>query len=251
VRLQPVGPGMVTQQTVACSTCDGRGSFYTDKDKCKKCKGTRTIKQKKILELYVPRGSRQGDHIVLAGEADQSPDDERPGDIIFELVEAEHAVFDRAGADLHAELEISLSEALTGFSRVGVVHLDGRGIQLDVQQPEGRVLRPEQVLKIRGEGMPLKRSDAKGDLYLTIKVVFPEDGWLKTQAAVDKVRAVLPSPEVKKYKLGETPEIIDSVAFETVDDMDDFGAGSDDPRAAGAQWEDEDEQPGGAQCQQQ
>lgn len=250
-KLQPVGPGMVTQATVPCATCSGRGSFYADKDKCKRCKGERTIKQKKILELYVPRGSREGEHIVLAGEADQDPDDEEPGDIIFELVEEQHKTFNRAGADLHAELEISLSEALTGFNRVVLRHLDGRGLKLHVEQPEGRVLRPDEILKIPGEGMPIKRTDAKGDLYLSVKVNFPEDGWLKDQAAVDRVKAVLPPAPENQYKAGETPEIVDEVEdFEVVDSLDGFGAGSDDPRAAGAEWEDEDEA-GGAQCAQQ
>lgn len=257
-RLQPVGPGMVTQQTVPCSTCDGRGQFYADKDKCKKCKGVRTIKQKKILELYIPRGSREGEHIVLAGEADQDPDDAEPGDIIFELVEEQHKTFNRAGSDLHAELEISLSEALTGFNRVVVTHLDGRGIQLNVQQPEGKVLRPDEILKVPGEGMPIKRSDAKGDLYLSVKIVFPEDGWLKDQAAVNKVRSVLPQPSANpaggfaEVKPGQTPEFIDEVHdFEIVDSLEGFGADSDDPRAAGAEWEDEDDGAQGAQCAQQ
>ena len=251
-RLHPVGPGMVAQQTVACSTCAGRGTFYVDKDKCKKCKGERTIQQKKILELYVPRGSREGEHIVLAGEADQDPDDAEPGDIIFQLKEEAHEVFDRAGADLHAELEISLSEALTGFNRVVLRHLDGRGIQLNVTQPRGKVLRPEQVLKVLGEGMPLKRSDAKGDLYLSVKINFPEDGWLEDQNAIDRVRAVLPAPTEKTYKPGETPETVDEVTFEEVNDLEGFGAGSDDPRAAGAEWmDDDDDFEAGPQCAQQ
>ena len=45
-----------------------------------------------------------------------------------------------------------------------------------------------------------------------------------------------------------TPEMIDEVDFETVDDLEGFGADSDDPRAAG--WEDEDGE-GQAQCAQQ
>ena len=249
-RLRPVGPGLVTQETVPCNTCSGRGSFYAEKDKCKKCKGARTVKQKKILELYIPRGSREGEKIVLAGEADQDPDDEEPGDIIFELVEEPHRVFNRAGADLQAELEINLSEALTGFNRVVLIHLDGRGICLNVQQPKGKVLRPDQVLKVEGEGMPMKRSDEKGDLYLTISIAFPEDGWLETQQAVEKVREVLPKPEPIKYGPGETPEMVDEVFFETVDDLEGFGAGSGDPRA-GAEWEDEGEGMEGAQCAQQ
>ncbi|KAK4630888.1 DnaJ xdj1 [Fulvia fulva] len=250
-KLQPVGPGMVTQATVPCTTCSGKGSWYQDKDKCKKCKGERTIKQKKILELYVPRGSREGEHIVLAGEADQDPDDSEPGDIIFELVEEQHKVFNRAGADLHAELDISLSEALTGFNRVVLKHLDGRGIQLHVEQPEGKVLRPDEVLIVHGEGMPLKRSDTRGDLYLSVKINFPEDGWLKDQKAVDAVKAVLPKAEGIKFGPGETPEMVDEVQFEVIDSLEGFGAGSDDPRAAGAEWEDEDDGAGGAQCAQQ
>ncbi|EME85739.1 uncharacterized protein MYCFIDRAFT_202249 [Pseudocercospora fijiensis CIRAD86] len=252
-KLQPVGPGMVTQATVPCSTCDGRGQFYADKDKCKKCKGVRTTSQKKILELYIPRGSREGEQIVLAREADQDPDDLEPGDIIFELVEEQHDVFNRAGADLHAELEISLSEALTGFNRVVLKHLDGRGISLNVQQPNGKVLRPDEVLKVPGEGMPMKRSDAKGDLYLSVKIKFPEDGWLHDQAAVDRVRAVLPKPEGYNPdgKAGVTPEDVEEVEFEVVPDLEGFGAGSDDPRAAGAEWEDEEDGPHGAQCAQQ
>ncbi|KAK5167499.1 DnaJ-like protein xdj1 [Saxophila tyrrhenica] len=249
-RLRPVGPGLVTQETVPCNTCAGRGSFYQDKDKCKKCKGVRTIKQKKILELYIPRGSRQGEKIVLAGEADQDPDDEEPGDIVFELVEEQHATFNRAGADLQADLDISLSEALTGFNRVVLVHLDGRGISLKVQQPKGKVLRPDEILKVPGEGMPMKRSDAKGDLYLKVNINFPEDGWLETQEAVDKVRSVLPKAEGMKHGPGETPDLVDDVSFDVVEDLEGFGADSDDPRA-GNEWEDDEEGAEGAQCAQQ
>lgn len=242
--LRPVGPGMVTQETVACSVCNGRGSFYTDKDKCKKCKGGRTISQKKILELYIPRGSRQGDKIVLAGEADQVPDQE-PGDIIFILSEVEHETFSRAGADLQADLHITLAEALTGFHRVVVTHLDGRGISLNVPQPKGRVLKPDQIIKVEGEGMPMKKSDSKGDLYLVVKIDFPEDGWIGDEATIEKIRDVLPKPkqEIKT-------DVVDEVDWDVTANLDDFGGGSDDPRG-GAEWEDEEDEGETAQCAQQ
>ncbi|KAF2860010.1 DnaJ-domain-containing protein [Piedraia hortae CBS 480.64] len=245
-RLRPVGPGLVTQETVPCSTCHGKGSFYVDKDKCKKCKGERTVKQKKLLELYIPRGSCEGDRIVLKGEADQTPEDDEPGDIIFTLVEVQHETFARAGPDLQADLNITLAEALTGFDRVVLTHLDGRGIKLHVTQPKGKVLRPGEVLRVRGEGMPIKKSELKGDLYFTVVIKFPEDGWLEDQAAVDAVRAVLPKDEI--HAVDEEPEEVDEVAFEE-GSMEDFGAGSGDPRG-GAEWEDEDGAEG-MQCQQQ
>ena len=235
---------MVTQEQVDCSTCAGRGSYYVDKDKCKRCKGQRVNSQRKILELYIPRGAREGEKVVLAGEADQVPGQE-PGDIIFELVEKSHDTFHRAGADLQAFIHISLAEALTGFNRVVVTHLDGRGIALNVQQPKGKVIRPEEILKVAGEGMPMKRSDDRGDLYLIVKIDFPEDGWLKDESAIKKVRDVLPAskPEIKA-------DDVEEVLYEVMEDMEDFGAGSDDPRG-GAEWEDE--EGGGAepQCAQQ
>jgi DnaJ family protein A protein 2 len=245
IALRPVGPGLVTQEQVPCSTCSGRGSYFPDDKKCKKCKGARTTSQRKILELYIPPGSRQGDKIVLAGEADQVPDQE-PGDIIFELVETPHEVFHRAGSDLQAELKVSLQEALTGFNKVVLKHLDGRGISLHVKQPAGRILRPGEVLKISGEGMPIKRSDAKGDLYLIVDVIFPEDGWLRDEATIQKIRDVLPTTGEEKI----TAEEVDEVDWEIVKDMEDFGAGSGDPRAA--EWEDDSEEEGeAAQCAQQ
>ena len=236
---------MVTQETVNCSTCNGRGSYFADKDKCKKCKGVRTVSQKKILELYIPRGAREGEKIVLAGEADQVPDQE-PGDIIFELVESEHETFNRVGADLQAELHITLAEALTGFNRVVLTHLDGRGISLNVAQPKGRILRPDEIIKVSGEGMPIKKSDARGDLYLVVKIDFPEDGWLKDEATAQKLRDVLPKP-----KEAIKTDMVDEVSWDVVPNMDQFGADSDDPRG-GAQWEDEEGEEGEpAQCAQQ
>lgn len=241
--LRQVGPGLVTQETVPCGSCAGSGQVIPEKQRCKKCKGNKVVESKNVLELYIPRGARQGDRITLAGEADQLPDQE-PGDIIFTLQEAPHDVFERAGADLRAELKISLVEALTGFNRVVLKHLDGRGIQIHVEQPNGKVLRPGQVLKVPGEGMPVKKSDAKGDLYLVVDIEFPEDGWLKDDTALKMIQDALPKPKSDDKECDEVEE----VELEYDADMENFGAGSGDPRAGGGEWEDDDEEEGGPQC---
>jgi len=197
-----------------------------------------------MLELYIPRGSREGDTIVLAGEADQVPDQE-PGDIIFQLKEVPHDTFDRAGSDLRADLHVSIAEALTGFHRVVLTHLDGRGISLKVQQPKGKILRPDQIIKIDGEGMPMKRSDAKGDLYFVVVVDFPEDGWLRDDSDIQKIREVLPKSETDIKA-----DMVDEVPWKVVEDLEGFGAGSGDPRS-GAEWEDDGADGEQAQCAQQ
>jgi DnaJ family protein A protein 2 len=213
VGLRSVGPGLVTQERIVCDACEGTGKVFKEKDRCKKCKGKRTTPEKKVLEIYIPRGAREGERIVLEGEADQVPD-QTPGDIVFTLVEEDHEIFQRAGDDLSAELNVTLAESLCGFSRVVLKHLDGRGIHLN--HPQGKVLRPGQILKVKGEGMPLKKSDAKGDLFLVVKIDFPEDGWNKDPAAFESLQKILPKAEPAI----EASEV-DEVEFEPDADIED------------------------------
>lgn len=110
-------------------------------------------------------------------------------------------------------LEISLGESLCGLDRVVLKHLDGRGVHM--RQPRGRILRPDQVLKIPGEGMPLKKSDAKGDLYLVVKVNFPEDSWTRDGARLDQIQKLLPPPPKNI-----SAEIIDEVDFQPDADLE-------------------------------
>ena len=55
--LRQTGP-FLSQETVFCDPCQGEGSTFNEKDKCKKCKGKRTTSERKMLELYIPPGSR-------------------------------------------------------------------------------------------------------------------------------------------------------------------------------------------------
>jgi DnaJ homolog subfamily A member 2 len=186
-----IGPGLVRKEAHPCDHCQGSGMYYKEKDRCRKCRGKRTVEETKALEIYIPRGSVQGERIILEGEADQFPD-QVPGDIVFTLAEEPHDAFTRIGNDLSAELTISLAEALGGFSRVVLRHLDGRGIH--ISHPRGMILRPNEVLKIPNEGMPLKRGDARGDLYLIVKVEFPQNRWLTGDADYEALQKLLPEP---------------------------------------------------------
>ncbi|KAL8943796.1 MAG: hypothetical protein Q9211_000839 [Gyalolechia sp. 1 TL-2023] len=239
--LKAVGPGLVTQETVICNSCKGTGSVYRDKERCKKCKGNRVVEEKKVLELYIPRGSKEGDKIVLEGEADQLPDQE-PGDIVFNLVETEHSTFRRSGPDLLAETHIDLSEALCGFSRILVKHLDGRGIHVKHPQHGHSSLKPGSIIKVTGEGMPHKKSDLRGDLYLIVKVDFPDSEWLNQGQRIEKLKDLLPKPGNPIHA-----ETVDEFEYEQKANLEEFGAGD-----RGDQWEDEDdEQSGQPQCAQQ
>ena len=64
--------------------------------------------------------------IKFSGEGDQEPGWEA-GDVIMCLQQQEHDTFTRQGNDLFMKMDISISEALTGFQRV-ITTLDKRDI---------------------------------------------------------------------------------------------------------------------------
>lgn len=185
-----------------------------------------------------------GDKIVLEGEADQEPNQE-PGNIIFNLIQLEHKELRRAGADLSADVHISLAEALCGFSRVLLKHLDGRGIRINHPRAVGRVLKPGSVIKVAGEGMPQKKSEAKGDLYLVIQIDFPENDWLEQNQIATKLQEILPQQADTIHA-----DIVDEVEYDDTATLSAFGINSEDQDG----WEDDDDDNGNtteAQCTQQ
>jgi DnaJ family protein A protein 2 len=61
--------------------------------------------------------------------------------------------------------------------------------------------------------MPLKRGETKGDLYLIVKVEFPEDGWLKEDSEYEALQKMLPAAPANVEA-----EEVDEVEYE--DDAD-------------------------------
>ena len=148
------------------------------------------MKEKSRQEIHIEKGMTDRQRIVLAGAGDQEPG-LPPGDVIFILKAAPHDSFERSGNDLLTHVTITLSEALMGFSRILVTHLDGRGIK--VSSPPGKIIKPDDTIVLRGEGMPVhKRPDTKGDLYILFDVEMPDAQWLKTVDTNVRIMYIFP-----------------------------------------------------------
>ncbi len=93
--------------------------------------------------------------------------------MIVVLQQEPHAVFTRSHDDLFISHSINITEALCGFKTV-IKHLDGRSLVL-TQKP-GEFLAPGTIRAIEKEGMPRhKMPFEKGNLYIKLDVVFPEN----------------------------------------------------------------------------
>ncbi|MCJ1388185.1 hypothetical protein MMC18_001030 [Xylographa bjoerkii] len=239
---QRVGRGLMQPMMVECNVCNGNRTYFSDKDKCKKCKGQKVVVGSKVFEMYIPRGWRDGDQKRFVEASDEVPG-QLPGDLVFHFKEKTHPVFKRNRADLVAHIKLTLHEALCGFSRVVIKHLDGRGIQTN--QPRGRIAKPGQVFRITGDGMPFKHGEQRGDLYLIVDLQLPDDGWMPKQSLVSELQLIPPHP-------GKivTSDVIDEVEYDRNASLESFGASE--KSQASVDTDDEEEEPGNVpQCAQQ
>lgn len=137
----------------------------------------------KVLSVSVKAGWKPGTLVRFAGEGDEVA----PGiaqDIEFVVEERPHPVFSRVDDALRMTLELSLEEALCGYSRP-VRMLDGRELSISNRQ----VSQPGQEMTFPGRGMPHSRDPTqRGPLIVTAKVVFPP---ILTDSQKELVRAAL------------------------------------------------------------
>jgi|EP00979_Chaetoceros_neogracilis_P004098 DnaJ family protein A protein 2 len=185
MELRQIALGMVQQVQRKCPNC-------TDGYRCK------TKKERKVLEVHVEKGMKNGEKITFRGMADEKPNVEA-GDINFVVQEKEHELFKRKGADLLITKTLSLNEALCGFEW-SVKHLDER--EIVIKSRPGEIIKPESVggqpfVKIvSNEGMPSKGNPfVKGNLYVLFRVDFPSDGDLN-ENTISILKKTMPNPSM-------------------------------------------------------
>lgn len=169
---QQLAPGFVQQVQVRDDSCVARGKCW--KSPCKKCPNGMTEEEEIDLTVDVAPGMSDGDRIKFDQVADEAVG-HIAGDLIFIINQVRHQHFTRNGDDLSVSIEISLAEALVGFTKE-IKHLDGHSVPITKTD----VSYCSEVIKVKGEGMPKKSSNSRsgsksfGDLYVTLLIVFPE-----------------------------------------------------------------------------
>ncbi|XP_071493789.1 dnaJ homolog subfamily A member 1-like [Diadema antillarum] len=173
VHIRHLSPGMVQQIQSMCSSCEGQGERINPKDRCKACQGRKITRERKILEVHIDKGMKDGQKITFRGEGDQEPGLE-PGDIIIILDEKQNEVFRRRGHDLLMQMNIDLVEALCGFQKT-ITMLDKREIIIRLHR--GEVIKPNDIKMVPNEGMPLYKDPfEKGRLIIQFSINFPAAG---------------------------------------------------------------------------
>ncbi|XP_020664634.3 dnaJ homolog subfamily A member 1 [Pogona vitticeps] len=206
IRIHQIGPGMVQQIQSVCMECQGHGERISPKDRCKSCNGRKIVREKKILEVHIDKGMKDGQKITFHGEGDQEPGLE-PGDIIIVLDQKDHSVFTRRGEDLVMSMDIQLVEALCGFQKP-IVMLDNRTII--ITSHPGQIVKHGDIKCVLNEGMPFyRRPYEKGRLIVEFKVIFPDSGFLSSDKLCLLEKLLPPRQEVEETEEMDQVELVD------------------------------------------
>jgi len=171
VMLRNFGMGMYQQIRVECPDCEGKGEIIPKGKQCADCSGKKVKSEEKEFNVEIDKGVKEGKKVVFSGESDQQPGLET-GDVIFVIQEKPHHLFKRTGDDLIMEKDITLIDALSGFS-FKFDHLDGRPVVVEIKQ--GDIIKPDDLRELPQLGMPVyTRTYEHGSIFLKFNVVFPD-----------------------------------------------------------------------------
>lgn len=167
----------------AVSTCpDCMGTGKRPETLCAGCRGQGVVRSTETLEIFVPRGVRDGEILKMTGKGEASLTGSAPGDLYIKIRVLSHEIFQRQGDDIVMQLSIPLTEAILGTTKE-VETLDGN-IRLKI--PEGT--QPSDVLRVRGKGAYSASGYGRGDLLIEIKVNIPKKISKKARETVEKLQ---------------------------------------------------------------
>ncbi|MCW8915689.1 MAG: DnaJ domain-containing protein [Magnetovibrio sp.] len=123
----------------------------------------------KTLRVRIPEGTEHGQNLRLKGQGMQGLGGGKAGDAIVEIHIEDDAQFTSEGLDVFSEEAVTLPEALLG-GRIEVKTTHGPVL---VTVPEGSNTGTK--LRLKAKGLHKPGTATRGDHYVTLKIVLPED----------------------------------------------------------------------------
>jgi molecular chaperone DnaJ len=149
-----------------CAGCQGQGQVIDNP--CTACHGSGRVNKEKTLSVTIPAGIEDGTRIRLSGEGEAGLRGAPAGDLYIFLTVAPDKRFQRDGANIYMRVPITMTTAALGGT-IEVPTVDGGRARVTV--PEGT--QSGHQFRLRGKGMSVMRSAARGDMYIRAVVETP------------------------------------------------------------------------------
>jgi len=149
-----------------CPSCGGQGQVI--KDPCKPCSGTGRVQKDKTLNVTIPAGVEDGTRIRLSGEGEAGLRGAPAGDLYLFVTVRPHRIFQRDGANIFVRAPLPMTTAALGGA-IEVPTIDGSRAKITI--PAGA--QTGQQFRLKGKGMSVLRSTARGDMFVQASVETP------------------------------------------------------------------------------
>lgn len=122
------------------------------------------LTRERVLNVSIPKGIREGQHIRLGGQGSAGVGEGQAGDLYLEIEFRAHPLYRVEGRDIHLDLPVAPWEAALGAT----VKVPTLGGVVELKIPEGSVSGYK--LRLKGRGIP---GDPPGDCYVRLVIVLP------------------------------------------------------------------------------
>lgn len=155
----------IIAQTAVCEKCKGTGKI--PEKNCSICRGKGRLKDRRPIKVKIPAGIDSGQVIRLSGKGEAGPAGIPAGDLYLTIMIRSDKRFNREGANVLSEAEISFPQAALGTT-IDVETIEGK-IKLKI--PAGT--QSGKVFRLSGRGIPVLNSGRRGDHLVTVNVKTP------------------------------------------------------------------------------
>lgn len=175
------GRQIKVQQVNVCPVCHGKGTEITDP--CPTCGGYGHVEKEETIKVTIPPGIEDGVVLRVAGHGlPGDRPDIPPGDLHVVVYTRPDGRFQRRGPDLWRAEEIGVTDAVLGTTRT----FPSLGGRLKVKIPPGT--QADEILRLRGKGLPRFRGSGCGDINIRIQVHVPEKLSKKERKLYEQLR---------------------------------------------------------------
>lgn len=159
------GP-FIQQFNTHCSKCKS-GNIHKG---CDVCHDTCTVREHSIITINIKPGTANGMGIVLREQGNEHPM-KVFGNLIIIFNVLKHEIFERKGNDLYYTKELTLKEALHGYSFI-IDYLNGKKLNIKLTEV---TTQPNTIRNFPNYGMSIiDTENSRGTLFIVFKVVLPE-----------------------------------------------------------------------------
>lgn len=129
--------------------------------------------RERVLNVTIPKGIREGQHIRLSGQGNSAAEGNKAGDLYLQVEFQTHPFYRVDGRDIYLDLPLTPWEAALGAT----VKVPTLGGTVELKIPENS--ESGRKLRLKGRGIP---GDPAGDCYVILTIALPP---ADTEAAKD------------------------------------------------------------------